>query len=182
MTTVDLREERFCRSCGAPRTSGARFCPACGVEFASVAGTPAAMPVSQPGAAPTAATFGGFWVRTAAYLIDTVIAVVIGVGIGIIFGLAQITNEALLNAIGYGIGIGYFVYFWTQGQTPGMKATRLRVQRTDGSALTPGRAALRYLGLSLAFLALGIGVIMVAFDKNKQGWADKIADTYVVRA
>jgi uncharacterized RDD family membrane protein YckC len=62
-----------------------------------------------------------------------------------------------------------------------MRLVHLRVQRTDGSALTPARAAIRYLGLSLAFLALGIGVITVAFDKHKQGWADKIADTYVVR-
>jgi uncharacterized RDD family membrane protein YckC len=43
-------------------------------------------------------------------------------------------------------------------------------------------AIIRYVGLILAFLCLLIGIIWVAFDANKQGWHDKIAGTYVVKA
>jgi len=43
-------------------------------------------------------------------------------------------------------------------------------------------ALLRYAGLILSFLVVFLGVIWVAFDKDKQGWHDKIASTYVVKA
>jgi uncharacterized RDD family membrane protein YckC len=51
----------------------------------------------------------------------------------------------------------------------------------DGSELTLTDTFLRYVGLLLGFLCLFIGVIWVAFDANKQGWHDKIANTYVVK-
>jgi uncharacterized RDD family membrane protein YckC len=43
-------------------------------------------------------------------------------------------------------------------------------------------AFLRYIGLIISCIAFFIGVIWVAFDANKQGWHDKIASTYVVKA
>ena len=33
----------------------------------------------------------------------------------------------------------------------------------------------------VSFFALGLGCLWVAFDRNKQGWHDKVAHTYVVR-
>lgn len=63
-----------------------------------------------------------------------------------------------------------------------MRVLDLKVIRTDGSALTLTQALIRYVGLFVSFLVLAIGVIWVAFDANKQGWHDKIAGTYVVRA
>ena len=78
----------------------------------------------------------------------------------------------------------YFLYFWSahgSGQTPGMRALRLRVIRTDGTYMSVGRAFLRNIGLGISIICLGIGVIWVGFDKQKQGWHDKIADTYVIR-
>ena len=53
---------------------------------------------------------------------------------------------------------------------------------TDGSQLTYGRAAKReVLGKFVSSILLGIGYLMVAFDSQKQGLHDKIADTYVIK-
>jgi len=85
------------------------------------------------------------------------------------------------------LGIIYFSYFWSSnspwpGQTVGDKLLSLRVIRTDGSDLSIVQAFIRYVGLFISFIVIFIGVIWVAFDPNKQGWHDKIAGTYVVKA
>jgi uncharacterized RDD family membrane protein YckC len=66
------------------------------------------------------------------------------------------------------------------GQTIGNKLLNIRVVRTNGSDLTISQALIRYIGLFISVLCLFIGVIWAAFDPNKQGWHDKIADTYVI--
>ena len=79
----------------------------------------------------------------------------------------------------------YFMYFWSSyghGQTLGDRALSIRVVKTDGTELTLVDALIRYVGLIISCVALFIGVIWVAFDANKQGWHDKIAKTYVVKA
>ena len=54
--------------------------------------------------------------------------------------------------------------------------------KTTGSELTLVDAFLRYIGLIISFAVVFLGVVWVAFDANKQGWHDKIANTYVVKA
>ena len=53
---------------------------------------------------------------------------------------------------------------------------------TTGAELTLVDAFIRYVGFILSCIVIFIGVIWVAFDANKQGWHDKIAGTYVVKA
>jgi uncharacterized RDD family membrane protein YckC len=43
------------------------------------------------------------------------------------------------------------------------------------------RALVRWIGQGLSFLVFGIGFLMIAFSRKKQGLHDKLADTYVVR-
>lgn len=178
---------RFCGSCGAPRDAAStNFCRNCGLSYAD-----SDRAATQP-ASLAFAPKAGFWRRTFAYLLDAlvlgVIAFVIGFGAGFL-GLATGMSEGditlLANVLGNIIGVVYFIFFWSargKGQTLGMRWLGMRVVRTDGSYIGLGRAFLRSIGLGLSFLVLFIGVIFVAFDKNKQGWHDKIADTYVVMA
>ena len=124
----------------------------------------------------------GFWIRTFAYIIDAIgIGIVSGIVGSIVGGGPTGTTS---NGLSILIGLVYFVYFWSQGggQTLGMRVLDLKVIRTDGSTLTLTQALIRYVGLFVSFACLAIGVIWVAFDANKQGWHDKIADTYVVKA
>jgi uncharacterized RDD family membrane protein YckC len=129
----------------------------------------------------TASDKAGFWIRVGAYLIDAVILFVVNAIVGFIFR----NNQGLQSLIELIVSLAYFVYFWSAsggGQTVGMRALKIKVVKTDGSQLDYGGAVIRYIGLIISFLVIFIGVIWVAFDANKQGWHDKIASTYVVRA
>ena len=132
--------------------------------------------------------YAGFWIRVVAYVIDIVILGVVGSVIDIAFHAnpsdPQATGTGIAGLINFAIGIAYFVGFWSAwSATLGQRVLNLRV--VDSSTMQPitaGKAVLRYIGLIVAFLVCFIGVIWVAFDARKQGWADKIASTVVVRA
>ena len=124
----------------------------------------------------------GFGTRFLAILID-------GIGLGIVGGIITGVLYAGDTTAGTGLqtllGVVYFCYFWSsygKGQTLGMRALNLKVVKTDGSYLDLVGAFLRYIGLIISCIVFFIGVIWAAFDAQKQGWHDKIANTYVVKA
>jgi uncharacterized RDD family membrane protein YckC len=54
-------------------------------------------------------------------------------------------NFAVLQLLLFGVGLGFFGWFWVHGgQTLGMRAWRLQVRRLDGAALRWPIAAVRY--------------------------------------
>ena len=75
----------------------------------------------------------------------------------------------------------FFVYFWTHGgQTLGMRAWRIRVERLDGTPLAP-RDALRRLGWAALGLApAGLGLWWCLFDRERLAWYDRRSDTRVI--
>ena len=125
----------------------------------------------------------GWWTRVLAILIDTI-------GIGIIAGaVSSILGSNPTSTQSQGLSTlfqaVYFTYFWSaagKGQTLGSRALNIRVVKTDGSYLDYFGAFLRYIGFIVSCVVLFIGVIWAAFDAQKQGWHDKIASTYVVKA
>ena len=130
---------------------------------------------------PAAAVKAGFWRRTGAWVIDAVLLSIVS---GILTGVLAGGDTARGIGLNTSVGLAYYLYFWSasgHGQTMGNRALGIRVVKTDGTELSIGTALLRYVGLIISFTALFIGVLWVAFDKNKQGWHDKIASTYVVR-
>jgi uncharacterized RDD family membrane protein YckC len=126
----------------------------------------------------------GWWTRFLAVLIDLI-------GLGIIGGILSsiVSGGEAMSASAQGLqtllGLAYFLYFWSsygKGQTLGMRALNIKVVKTDGSQLDLMGAFLRYIGFFISIAVLFIGVIWAAFDAQKQGWHDKIAGTYVVKA
>lgn len=78
---------------------------------------------------------------------------------------------------------GYFVGFWALlGRTPGMRLMRLEVRATDGGDVGFIRASLRFVGLILAAIPLGLGFLLALVDDRRQGLQDKIAHTVVFYA
>lgn len=65
--------------------------------------------------------------------------------------------------------------------TPGKLLCRMRVTDLNGNRIDFLRATGRYLGKYLSFLILGIGFLMVAWTRRKQGLHDILAGTYVIR-
>ena len=79
------------------------------------------------------------------------------------------------------VGGGYFVLFWSAaGQTPGMRLTRLRVQRPGGGGISIGRAIVRAVGLALAIIPLFAGFIPALFDERRRALPDYLAGTVVL--
>jgi uncharacterized RDD family membrane protein YckC len=147
------------------------------------------------------ASYGGFWIRLVAYIIDAIIitvplviiAVIIGIATGAALGASGNTSDqtvgaastgvsGLIQLIGFVLTVGYFVFFWGQGSTLGMRLFRLRVADANtGQPIGYGRAALRYIGFIVSALVCYIGLIWAAFDGRKQGWHDKIATSVVLQ-
>jgi uncharacterized RDD family membrane protein YckC len=124
----------------------------------------------------------GFLTRALATIIDFVI---LGVVTTILNTVLAGGDAVRGNGVSTLVGLAYFLYFWSSyghGQTLGNRALSIRVVKTDGSELTLVDAFIRYIGLIISCIAIFIGVIWVAFDAEKQGWHDKIAKTYVVKA
>ena len=72
---------------------------------------------------------------------------------------------------------GFYVWFWTHGgQTVGMRAWRLRVQNSDGTAISVTQALLR-----LATAAFGLGNLQVPFDQKNRAFQDHWAHCDVLR-
>lgn len=176
---------KFCGTCGAPRDAvSTNFCRSCGAPFAATEAQPAKE------ASPAFAAKAGFWRRTAAYLLDSLVVGVGGFLVGLAVGMVGYAAEMpdgdvqlIAQLVGNVGGVAYFVYFWSghgKGQTPGMRRMNVRLIRTDGTYPSLGRAFLRNIGLGIGVLCLGLGVFWVAFDRQKQGWHDKMADTYVI--
>lgn len=78
-------------------------------------------------------------------------------------------------------GLLFFGWFWTHGgQTPGMRAWRLRLRRSDGQPLNWVNAVARYGFAWLAWLPLGAGVLWSGIDRDRRAWHDRWSGTEVV--
>jgi uncharacterized RDD family membrane protein YckC len=143
------------------------------------------------GSSVASAPKAGFWIRFAAYFIDSLIVGIPGIILlAIVGGLSssssgQVSGGAVVVYFLWLIAsVAYFIYFWTRpaGQTLGMKMVNIRVVKTDGSPITVGTAVVRYIGMIINSIIFGlpIGWLWAAWDANKQGWHDKLAGTYVI--
>ena len=133
---------------------------------------------------PTATTGekAGWWTRFFAVIIDSI---AIGIVNGVLTSVIYQGDTSAASGLQTLLGVLYFVYFWSangKGQTLGMRALNIKVIKTDGSQLDLVGAFIRYIGLIISIACIFIGVIWAAFDSQKQGWHDKIAGTYVVKA
>jgi uncharacterized RDD family membrane protein YckC len=136
---------------------------------------PLAPPPYQPsGPSGPRASFGR---RFAAAFID-----------GILLGLV---NGILFAAIGRGgaygvsalLSLAYFTYFEgsSSGQTIGKRVLNIRViDFSSGGSIGHGRAAVRWVGRILSGIVCLLGYLWMLWDKEKQTWHDKIANTVVV--
>jgi uncharacterized RDD family membrane protein YckC len=125
----------------------------------------------------------GAGIRLVSYIIDAIILWVIGAIVGLIFMALGVGYVAASISIGLLISLGYFTYFFGNGQTPGMKVMKIKLCGTDGTyPIGYGKGFLRWIGMLISGLVIYIGFLWILIDKDKQGWHDKIADTYVVLA
>lgn len=141
----------------------------------------------------TGLDLAGVGQRLASYLVDLIVLSVIY--IVLLFLLRGDIGGEVVRTVGLGenfnpvyllvaaIGIGYYTYFFGKGETPGMKLVEIKLIRADGvEPVGYKKGFLRWVGMEVSGMALLLGFIWILIDKKKQGWHDKIAGTYVVKA
>lgn len=143
-------------------------------------------------------SYGGFWVRFVASIIDGIVIYIIHsisalVFFGSMFPMGHspenIDMEFFLSSEYMGasiLSLALDVIYYAGMQSSSKQATigkmafDLKVMRTDGSRITFLRGVGRYFSKWVSAIIFMIGYIMAAFDSRKQALHDKIADTLVV--
>jgi len=161
--------------------------------------------VAEP--ASTGIEYVGFWSRTVATLIDMVLSAFIlqpvltalvgqkdAIDGSLLSGSLEDLTAALLMGLTPHSPLDFLqtwllpavavIAFWVARQaTPGKMVVRARIVDADtlGKPST-GRMIVRYLGYYVSLLTLGLGFFWVGWDKRKQGFHDKMANTVVIRS
>ena len=134
-------------------------------------------------------TYVGFWKRTVAVLVDAFLIILVTLPILIwAYGFEYLNNEHMEKGsldfiINYVFPTIAVILLWKYYQaTPG----KMIFKATIVDAKTGGRPTLkqwiiRYLGYFVSLLPFGLGYFWVAFDKKKQSFHDKLANTLVIQ-
>lgn len=92
-----------------------------------------------------------------------------------------------ISGVAYGAGlvVSSFTYLWASyavfGKTVGKAVVGLRVVSSDGRvAMAPRQSLIRVLSYPLSFVFLGVGLLGVVFNPQRQAWHDRLARTAVV--
>lgn len=126
----------------------------------------------------------GFWRRAVALAIDGVLAgTIVGIGQIVAHPLRShdLVAQAFLRAWTLVLPAAYLVLtHGSAGQTLGKWVMGARVEGVDGSTIGYGRALVRVAAGMLAAI-VAIGLLSVAWRRDKRGWHDRLAGTRVVR-
>lgn len=139
--------------------------------------------LDMPVAKDPAPEYAGFWLRVAAYLIDSV---VVSIPVLIIY-LTIGGNLMDPNPVGRGLGllvsISYFILFESSEKqaTFGKQVVGIIVTDEHGNRIGIGQATGRYFGKIVSGIILGFGFLMAGFTDKKQALHDIMARTLVVR-
>lgn len=150
--------------------------------------------------------YAGFLTRLLAFMIDTLIIIIV---LGVVsYSLSFIwrffdllpnvftdlfgSTDAIINRykaalptimpiVNTVIIFGYFIFFWmSSGQTLGKAFMGVRVVSVSGRPLTFLQAFLRLLLYPVSALVFFLGFIWILVDNQRQGWHDTLARTYVI--
>jgi uncharacterized RDD family membrane protein YckC len=125
------------------------------------------------------------WRRLAAALYDglllAALIVVVTAAWVTLRGAAAPAAGVPLRALWLLAALGFCGWFWTHGgATPGMRAWKLQLRRSDGAPLRWATACARFGYAVLSWAPLGAGVLWCAVDRRRQSWHDRLAGTEMV--
>ena len=134
--------------------------------------------------------YAGFWVRTGAAIIDSILILIITLPIlTAVYGSDYWISGSFVRGF-WDVVVNYIlpaiavIVFWTyKSATPGKMATKLTIvdARTGGQPST-GQLIGRYFGYYISMLPLFLGIFWVGIDRRKQGFHDKLAGTVVIKS
>ncbi len=129
--------------------------------------------------------YAGILKRFSAFIVDLVIVSILGF---VTFYSTKLFIMPSLDDESYGyfiffIALFYFILLESSflQATLGKLAGKMKVVNAHGERLSLLNAITRFFGKFLSYIPLGIGFLMIAFSKKKQGLHDQLAKTYVVK-
>lgn len=126
-------------------------------------------------------TYAGFWRRLGAAIIDSIIfSVLISLLIGPAYANPNLqTFEGIVSAM---IMFVITIALWVRYQgTPGKLLLGCQVvDANSGEPMSYRQAVVRFLGYFVSAMTLFVGFLWIGWDKRKQGFHDKMANTVVV--
>jgi uncharacterized RDD family membrane protein YckC len=148
--------------------------------------------------------YGGFWLRLLASLVDTLLLLAIITPLLFAFygpdyfalpqidlqtGTIHMPNNATMSQgplnvlLTWVLPIAAILIFWHfKSATPGKMIFSLVIVDADTlQQPTTTQFVIRYIGYYVSAIPLLLGFLWIAFDKRKQGWHDKMANTVVIR-
>jgi uncharacterized RDD family membrane protein YckC len=158
---------------------------------------PASRPIDAASAPPP--RYGGFWRRLGAFIVDlAMISLLCAVMAAMAYvaykvGLAAHNRRVslgnasplvvLLTMAGLFLTTAYFVVFHgMDGQTIGKLVFHLRVVGADRQRISYRRALLRWLGtVGFGMASIGLSLLWILWSREKRGWHDFLARTWVIR-
>jgi uncharacterized RDD family membrane protein YckC len=143
--------------------------------------------------------WGGFFRRVCAFLVDVLVVVFMSALMGVMafigykVGLSAHHRFISWNTAGplvsflttawMGLATVYFVTFHgMEGKTIGKCLLGLRVVGVDQRPISYRRALLRWIGtVGLGCASLGLAFLWILWQREKRGWHDFLARTWVIR-
>lgn len=180
-----LAGDTYCQECGTETRQKQEYCIECGTNLPNIKARE-----DEP--------YAGFWLRVAAYLIDSVIIGAAAMIILTFFMFISFLFIGFLSEIAVLLGLLFYfgiyiiiaamaISYWIfmnaskwQG-TIGKIVVGIKVVDMEGNRLTYGKSGLRYLTYIVSGLTLGVGFILAAFTDKKQALHDMLVDTLVVK-
>ncbi len=143
--------------------------------------------------APTTYNLANFWWRLLAYIIDYILMIILIVAMGTLIGVTsrfsgftidlEHQGEAKLDLI-----IGLVTIFYNAGfeaaelqGSIGKIICKLKVVNAGGRRISFATALGRNFAKILSSLMCGLGFFNIFWNKQRQGWHDVIAKTYVIK-
>lgn len=151
--------------------------------------------------------YAGFWLRLAAFIIDSFILQLAGGIIALpiiltmvggiiaasqqpetttkVLGIISVVAGSILLLVLIFLTIGWLYYAIMESSTPqgtlGKMAVGIKVTDMQGNRITFARATGRFFGKIISKMILYVGFIMAGFTEKKQALHDIMADCLVVR-
>ena len=151
-----------CSSCTSEIVPGTRWCAICRTNIL----VPSVGRLASPAK------------RLGAFVVDLMVPLV---ALGLGFSVVGLTRGAL---VGFGLFAAYIVWallLFAHGMTPGKRLLGMRVLRDDGRHAGFMTMLIReWVGKWISGLILSLGFLWILFDRDRQGWHDKLMSTYVV--
>lgn len=135
--------------------------------------------------------YAGAVTRTLAFVVDQATAgFLLAMGVRVVSWIIDALVDGTYDLdlptwIALGItAVWYFIYYaypWSvSGKSFGMALLGIRVVAKDGSHAGGRRAVIRTIMLPISFLLLGLGVVMMLFQRERRCLHDLVAGTAVV--